>query len=101
MEFTKAFPQTDGLILVVIDGRPRKLAQAAAAAWSKSSRADHDHFEFVKLPDEEPFFAKNGLLFQPTDKVQATVDQLEQGAAAAGHAGLRPQPARLHDDRCR
>ena len=75
-EFTRAFPQSDGLILVVIDGKTPEIAQSAAAALAQKLGGRHDRFDFVKLPDEEPFFAKNGLLFQPTDKVQETVDQL-------------------------
>ena len=74
--FGKAFPQNDGLILAVIDGPTPEAAQSAAASLVARLADRHDQFDFVKLPDEEPFFAKNGLLFQPTDKVQALVDQL-------------------------
>ncbi len=74
--FTKAFPQNDGLILVVIDGATPEAAQGAAVSLVDRLKDRHDRFDFVKLPDEEPFFNKNGLLFQPTEKVNATVDQL-------------------------
>ncbi len=76
--FNAAFPHGNGLILMVIDGSTPEVAQAAAAALVDKLGPDHDHFDSVKLPDEEAFFGKNGLLFQPTDKVDATVDQLSK-----------------------
>ncbi len=71
-----AFPQNDNLILVVLDGITSERAEQAAQAIVGTLRSRHDHFEFVKLPDAEPFFAQNGLLFQSPDEVQGTADQL-------------------------
>ncbi len=76
--FTAAFPDSDGLILVVIDGDTPEVAQAAASSLVDRLKDEHDHFDFVRLPVEQAFFAQYGLLFQSTDKVKATVDQLDQ-----------------------
>ena len=76
--FDKAFPQNDGLILVVIDGATPEAAQTAAGDLVDKLKGRTDRFDFVRLPPEQSFFAKNGLLFQPTEKVKQTADQLDQ-----------------------
>ena len=89
-EFNKAFPQSDGLILTVIDGTTPELAADAANRLIARLKDQKDHFEFVQLPEEEPFFAKNGLLFQPVEKVKATVDQLNKAEPLLGQIAIDP-----------
>ena len=71
-----AFPQNTNLILAVIDAVTAERAEQAAASLVGTLRNRKDHFQFVELPDEEPFFAKQGLLFRPVDDVQSTIDEL-------------------------
>ncbi len=71
-----AFPQNGNLILVVIDGVTSERAQEAASSLIGVLAGRKDHFEFVERPAEEPFYAKNGLLFRSVDDVQSTTDQL-------------------------
>ncbi|WP_131115056.1 MMPL family transporter [Lichenihabitans psoromatis] len=71
-----AFPQNNNLILVVIDGVTSERAQAAATSLVDTLKGQTQHFEFVQLPPEQSFYAKNGLLFKTTDEVQETTDQL-------------------------
>ena len=74
--FTKAFPQNDDLILVVIDGTTPEAAQDAADRLVARLKDRSDRFYFVRLPPEQSFFSKDGLLFQPAEKVQQVADQL-------------------------
>ncbi len=74
--FTKAFPQNDDLILVVIDGTTPEAAQDAADRLVAELKDRSDRFYFVRLPPEQSFFSKDGLLFQPAEKVQQVADQL-------------------------
>ncbi len=74
--FSKAFPQNDDLILVVIDGTTPEAAQDAADRLVARLKDRTDRFFFVRLPPDQDFYSKNGLLFQPAEKVQQVADQL-------------------------
>ena len=76
--FDKAFPQNDDLILMVIDGATPEAAQTAADEIVAKLKNRTDRFDFVRLPPEQSFFARDGLLFQPIEKVKQTADQLNQ-----------------------
>ncbi len=76
--FNAAFPQNDGLILVVLDGTTPEVAQDGADRLVAALKDRTDHFDFVRLPPEQSFFGKDGLLFQPVAKVQQTADQLNK-----------------------
>ncbi|RYB07035.1 MMPL family transporter [Lichenibacterium ramalinae] len=74
--FNKAFPQNDGLILMVLDGSTPEAAQDAADRFVARLKDDTRHFDFVRLPPEQAFFGKDGLLFQPVAAVRQAADQL-------------------------
>ena len=76
--FNKAFPQNDGLILMVLDGVTPEAAQGAADRIVAKLAGDAKNFDFVRLPPEQTFFGKDGLLFQPVAKVQQVSDQLNK-----------------------
>ena len=76
--FNKAFPQNDGLILMVLDGATPEAAQDAADRIVGKLKDDTRNFDFVRLPPEQTFFGKDGLLFQPVAKVQQVADQLNK-----------------------
>ena len=78
-EFNKAFPQNTNLILVVVDGATSERAQEATAALVADLAPQKDHFDLVRLPAEEAFFGREGLLFQSLDEVEKTADRLEEG----------------------
>ncbi len=71
-----AFPQNNNLIVVVIDGVTSELASQAATSLVAKLQGHEGHFEFADLPPEAKFYGRNGLLFLPTEQVQATADQL-------------------------
>ena len=72
----EAFPQNNNLIVVVIDGATSEIAARASSDFVTALQGQTTHFEFVDLPPEARFYVKNGLMFRPTEEVQATADQL-------------------------
>ena len=76
--FNRAFPQNDGLILMVLDGATPEAAQDAADRIVARLKDDSKNFDFVRLPPEQSFFGRDGLLFQPVAKVQQVSDQLNK-----------------------
>jgi hopanoid biosynthesis associated RND transporter like protein HpnN len=88
--FNKAFPQNDGLILVVLDGATPEAAQDAADRLVAKLKDRTDHFDFVRLPPEQSFFGKDGLLFQPVAKVQQVADQLSKAQPLIGTLAADP-----------
>jgi hopanoid biosynthesis associated RND transporter like protein HpnN len=70
------FPGLDPQIVVVIDGATPELAQQAAEQLSARLAAEPALFPSVRRPDGGPFWAREGLLFQPAKDVQASMQQL-------------------------
>ena len=75
-EFNTLFPQAGPQIVVVVDGQTPELTEAATASLAQSLRTQHRLFRSVHRPDSGPFWARNGLLYAPTQEVQATMAQL-------------------------
>lgn len=74
--FDKAFPQLGDNIVVVIDGDTPAQADAAGAALTARLRAQPALFRHVFYPEGDPFFRRNGLLFQSVEDLQALSDRL-------------------------
>jgi hopanoid biosynthesis associated RND transporter like protein HpnN len=74
--FAKLFPGSDTGIVVVIDGATPELAEEAAGALADRLQADPSRFLSVRRPDGGPFWAREGLLFQPTADVKSSMDRL-------------------------
>ena len=75
-EFNATFPQAGPLIVVVVDGETPELTEAATTDLAQSLRTEHSFFRSVNRPDSGAFWAHNGLLYAPTQEVQATMAQL-------------------------
>ena len=81
MAFEKAFPGSFGSILVVVDAPTPELAtEASAKPGGAACQQRPDLFHAVRQLDGDPFFAKNGLLFQP----EADLARMTQGLGRAG-----------------
>jgi hopanoid biosynthesis associated RND transporter like protein HpnN len=78
--YEKLFPGQFGSILIVVDAPTPELATAATSALAKHLRENKSLFHSVRQLDSNPFFAKNGLLFQPENELARTV----QGLGRAG-----------------
>ncbi len=76
IEFDKAFPQFKDLIVIVIDARTAEDAEIAAERMAAALREKPALFARVDRPGSEPYFARNGLLFQEPEELSALADQL-------------------------
>jgi hypothetical protein len=65
---SKAFPEANKGIAIVIDGRTPELAEDAAIRLAASLQGDKRNFVRVVRPDGGEFFDRNGLLFGTTDE---------------------------------
>jgi hypothetical protein len=74
-EFKRSFPQFKDLIVVVIDGST--IEQSADAANLLAARLRQTgQFQAVRQPGQNPFFARNGLLYLNTGELLDLSDQL-------------------------
>lgn len=80
INFEKAFPGRNDMIIAVVEAATPELAREAAQALENKLIPQKDKFLSVQMPAAGPFFDSNGLLFLPTPEV---AKQTEQLAAAA------------------
>ena len=62
MALSRAFPQSQGLLVAVIDGDTPEAADATAQGLALALSGDHTHFMTVRRPDASPYLRKEGLL---------------------------------------
>jgi hopanoid biosynthesis associated RND transporter like protein HpnN len=74
----QAFPQSENLLVAVIDAKIPEAADQTAADLAAALTADTAHFLSVRRPDSSPYFNRNGLLFLDTktlgDLLDRTID---------------------------
>jgi hopanoid biosynthesis associated RND transporter like protein HpnN len=75
-ELERQFPDLDPEIVVVVDGATPERAEEAAQALADRLAAEPATFRTVRRPDGGPFWAKEGLLYQPTSDVKSSLQQL-------------------------
>jgi hypothetical protein len=78
--YEKAFPGPFNSILTVVDAPTPELASGATAVLAQRLSEQPKLFRAVNLLDGDPFFAKNGLLFQS----EADVAKMTEGLGTAG-----------------
>jgi uncharacterized protein len=79
IQFEQAFDR-EKLILAVVEAPTPELAGSAASALADKLKGDTKNFEAVQQLGSGEFFARNGLLFLPTEEVAKTTAQLESAA---------------------
>jgi len=79
-EFEKAFPGHFGSTLVVVDAPKAEYASRATADLAKRLASQPELFRSLEDMSGNPFFARNGLLFQSTDDIA----HMTQGLGQAG-----------------
>ena len=79
IQFEQAFDR-EKLILAVVEAPTPELAGTAANALAEKLKGDTKNFEAVQPLGSGEFFARNGLLFLPTEEVAKTTTQLESAA---------------------
>jgi uncharacterized protein len=83
-EFEKAFPGHFGSTLVVIDAPTAEYASRAAAELGTRLKAQPQLFPSVNDIAGGEFFARNGLLYRPTEDVASFAKGLGQAAPLVG-----------------
>ena len=81
-EFVAAFPERE--ILAVVDAPTPELVEQAATRLRQALVARPDLFPTVRQPQSGSFFARNGLLYLPTDEVRRLTDWLTRGEPLIG-----------------
>jgi hopanoid biosynthesis associated RND transporter like protein HpnN len=71
-----AFPQNDGLLVSVIDGRIPEEAEATAGALAARMRARPALFTQVRQPDASAYFQRNAFLLIDSKDLQDLLDRL-------------------------
>src|SRR5258708_39840050 len=89
------FPGSFGSILVVVDAATPEFATEASANLAKQLSTRPDLFHVVRQLDGDPFFAKNGLLFQPESDLARMTQGLGRGAPVIGALARDPSPPGL------
>ena len=83
-EFEKAFPGHFGSTLVVVDAPTVEFSTRAAAELAAKLKSRPDLFQSVDDIGGSEFFARNGLLYRPTEDVANFVKGLGQAAPVVG-----------------
>jgi len=87
-QFLRAFPQRE--ILVVVDAPTPELVERAADRLQDALEANPGLFPAVRQPQGGSFFARNGLLYLPTDEVRRAADGLTQADYLIGTLAADP-----------
>jgi uncharacterized protein len=77
-DITKAFPDSNDPLLVVVDAATPERARDAALALRDRLAREKKLFASVDMPGEGPFFEKNGLLYLSTDDLSKLSDHLAE-----------------------
>ncbi|MGI9170619.1 MAG: MMPL family transporter, partial [Caulobacteraceae bacterium] len=88
--FNALFQPRGDQVVVVVDGATPELAEAAAAALATRLEGRADLFRHVSRPDAGPFFAREGLLYQPLADVRDALSQLIAGQPFLGPLAADP-----------
>jgi hopanoid biosynthesis associated RND transporter like protein HpnN len=86
--FMAAFPQNG--ILVVVDAPTPELVDQATARLTTALAQDHEHIRSMEEPQGGPFFARNGLLFLPTEQVARIAGEMRGAASLLGDLSADP-----------
>jgi hopanoid biosynthesis associated RND transporter like protein HpnN len=78
-DFSKAFPNLNNTIVVVIDGDSAERAIAARDRLADALRREKDLFKTVYEPGGGPFFERNGLLYMSVEQLQNFGDNMSAG----------------------
>lgn len=93
IDFEKSFPGRFDSILVVVDAPTSELASRAVATLTPRLKLNKVSFRSVEEAGGGAFFARNGLMFQSVDELEATAKGLSQAGplvrTLAGDPSLR------------
>lgn len=84
LDYQKAFPQFADLITVVVEAETPDRADAAALALAARLRQATDVVEKVYDPAGDPFFRRNGLLYEDVAGLEEFTDRLSRSQGLLG-----------------
>ncbi len=97
LAFSKAFPQRDDLLLIVIDGENGADTDAAAAKITAALQERPDLFKTINRPESNPYFLHYGLLLLPTEDILDTTEQIVRAQPMLAAMAGDPSPRGLFD----
>ncbi len=97
IEFSKAFPQRDDLLVVLIDGKNAADTELAAESLVAAMKTKPDLFRTVSRPDADPYLLRNGLLLMEPDDLAPILDGLAKAQPLIGTLAADPSPRGLFD----
>jgi uncharacterized protein len=86
--FMASFPQHG--ILVVVDAPTPELVDEAAGRLAAALKKDAEHIRAVDEPQGGAFFARNGLLFLPTEQVARVTMGMREASPMLGNLSADP-----------
>src|SRR5215207_593562 len=81
-QYLEKFPEHG--ILVVVEAPTPELVNQASAKLTQALAADREHFRAVDAVQGSPFFARNALLYLPTQEVARIAGSMDQAAPLIG-----------------
>src|SRR3981081_587213 len=63
MALDRAFPQSQDLLVAVVDAHGREEAAGTGRDFTRARAADHTDFSMVSRPGSSPYLSKEALLF--------------------------------------
>lgn len=76
LAYERAFPQFKDSIVIVLDAPTEDLARDAASRLYHRLKSETTQLEWIFYPPEERFFRENGLLYEDTEDLEKTADNL-------------------------
>jgi hypothetical protein len=90
IDFDRAFPQFDDVLVIVLDAATPEAAEAGAAELAERLAARPDLVRSVRRPDAHPYFRSHGVLFLPEAEVAAIADRIIEAQPMLGALAADP-----------
>ena len=91
------FPQKSNLLVAVIKADLPEEGRATARALAAKLSADHEHFNYVRLPDDDPYLNRNGLMFLDPKALSKVLDDTVTAQPFLGSLAADPSARGLFD----
>lgn len=88
--FSKAFPQRDDLLVIVIDGKDSVGADVTATRLLAAMQERKDLFRTAKSPEKNPYFTNNGLMLVPLEFLSGILEGFVRGQPMLGTLAQDP-----------
>ncbi|GBR11981.1 MMPL family transporter [Acetobacter oeni] len=93
----KLFPQKDNLLVAVIDADLPEEGRATARELAAKLSGDHTNFNYVRVPDDDPYLNRNGLMFLDTKPLGKVLDDTVAAQPFLGSLAADPSARGLFD----